>query len=102
MLAVSGAQVFNRVALIIRVRAFLEKAMSALATPVCLFCNRWRPLSTREKNGDYFNADSDATAYAVNVNNFWLINCLAFESPNTSLITASLIQAFYNLGFTLL
>ena len=55
--------------------------------------NRSRPLSTREKIGDYFNGDTDATAFAVNVYNFWLIDfvlCSKIKTPILIVIHYSL------------
>ena len=57
-----------------------------------------RPVSTCGENGDYFNGDTDATAFAVNVNNFWLIDFVLCSQTQTPLFkTTLLIQAFYNL-----
>ena len=65
--------------------------------------NRSRPLSTCGKNGDYFNGDSDTTAFALNVNNFWLIDFVLCSNTQTALFRATLlIQGFYNFDFTLL
>ena len=65
--------------------------------------NRSRPLSTCGKNGDFFNGNSDATAFSVNVNNFWLIDFVLCSKTLTVLIRATLLmQAFYYFGFTLL
>ena len=71
--------------------------------PISPLSNWSRPLSTCGKNGDFFNGDSDATAFSVNVNNFWLIDFVFCSKTLTVLIRATLlIQAFYYFGFTLL
>ena len=59
--------------------------------------HRSRPLSTREKIGDYFNDDTDATAFAVNVNNFWLIDFVLCSKTKTLI----LIVIHYSLRPTL-
>ena len=65
--------------------------------------NRSRPLSTCGMNGNYFNGDFDATAIAMNVNNF-LLSDLVFCSINkTALFRGTLfIQTFFNFVFILL
>ena len=65
--------------------------------------NRSRPLSTCGKNGNYFNGDFDATAFALNVNNFWLSHLVFCSKTQTALFkTTLLIQAFFNFVFILL
>ena len=65
--------------------------------------NRSRPLSTCQKNGNYFNDDFDATAFFVIMNNFRLIYFVLCSKTTTALIRATLlIHSFYYFGFTLL
>ena len=72
---------------------------SATSSPLS---NRCRPLSTW-KNGHDFNDDSNATAFSVIINNFWLIDFVLCSKTTTSRFRAThLIQAFYYFGFTLL
>ena len=46
-----------------------------------------RPLSTRKNNGDYFNGDSDATAFAVSLNNIILIDFVSCSKIQTVCIS---------------
>ena len=96
------ADVFARAALIIRARALLEEAMAAPATQVRPFLIEVAR-SRLEKNGDYFNDDSDATAFSVIMNRVWLIDFVLCSKATTALIRATLlIHSFYYFSFTLL
>ena len=100
--AQARADVFGRAALIIRAHALLEETISAPATPFRLFLIEVAR-SRLAKRIATTSTVTDATAFAVNVNDFWLSNLVLYSKTHTALFRATLlIQALLNFGFILL
>ena len=69
---------------------------------ISLFSIQNRPLSSCKTNGEYYNNDSDVTAFRVKMNNYWLIDFVLWSKTKLLFKNHTFIQFTFNFVFNLL